>query len=43
MATLIASKMADVVEAFGLEKVRALGLKVSGVELVGASKHEKYG
>jgi hypothetical protein len=37
-----AQAMADAIEAFGIEKVRALGHKVSGVDLVSKSKHEKY-
>ena len=38
-----AQTMADVIEALGLEKVRGLGHKVSGVDLVSTSKHKKYG
>ena len=38
-----AQAMADVLEMFGLEKVKALGLTVSGVELVSKQKHERYG
>jgi len=38
-----AQTMADVIEALGLEKVRALGLQVSGVDLISTSKHPKYG
>eukprot|EP01155_Anaeramoeba_flamelloides_P019964 Anaeramoba_flamelloidesa576996_10.p1 GENE.a576996_10~~a576996_10.p1 ORF type:complete len:187 (+),score=22.30 a576996_10:140-700(+) len=38
-----AQAMADVLEVFGLEKVKALGLTVSGVDLVSTQKHERYG
>ena len=38
-----AQAMADVIESFGMESVRALGHKVSGVDLVSTKKQEKYG
>jgi len=38
-----AAAMADAIEAFGAERVRGLGLKVSGVPLVCTERHEKYG
>ncbi|SHH97306.1 hypothetical protein [Desulfofustis glycolicus] len=38
-----AQAMADTIEVFGIEKVRALRHQVSGVDLVSDSKHEKYG
>ncbi len=38
-----AQAMADVIKELGIEKVSALGHKVSGVNLVSKSKHEKYG
>lgn len=38
-----AQAMADVLGFFGFEKVKTLGLKVSGVDLVSKQKHEKYG
>jgi hypothetical protein len=38
-----AKAMADAIEAMGVEKVKAIGLKVSGVPLVGTESHPKYG
>jgi hypothetical protein len=37
-----AKAMADAIEAMGVEKVRALGITVSGVPLVGTEPHPKY-
>lgn len=38
-----AQAMVDVIEELGIEKVRDLGLTVSGVDLVSKIRHEKYG
>ena len=38
-----AQAMADAIEAIGLDRVKSLGLTVSGVPLVGTDKHPKYG
>ena len=38
-----AQAMANAIEALGIEEVRALGLKVSGVDLVSTRKDAKYG
>jgi hypothetical protein len=35
--------MADAIESMGVEKVKALGIKVSGVPLVGTERHPRYG
>ncbi|MBK1886297.1 MULTISPECIES: hypothetical protein [unclassified Marinobacter] len=38
-----AQTMADTIEYFGVENVRALQFTVNGIELVSTSKHPKYG
>jgi hypothetical protein len=38
-----AQAMADAIESMGVEKVKALGIKVSGVPLVGTERHPRYG
>jgi len=38
-----AATMVDVIESLGVDRVRALGHRVSGMPLISTEKHEKYG